>query len=94
MIVNTCLTYDEDMSTFQYELEEAIADQILVIAKRADPKITQTDMAKAANISRESMNNYLSGRRGMPLPVLLAVCELLGISLNDLASRAYAQLGQ
>ena len=90
----TYVIYARNMTTFTSELEAAIADQIQVIARRSDPRITQGDMAKAAGVGREAMNNYLTGKRAMPLPVLLNVCELLGVDLNDLATRAYAQLGR
>lgn len=75
-------------------LEEAINDQILSRARRHEPRITQGELAEAAGISRESMNNYLRGRSSMPLPVLIAICDHLGVSMHDLVKAADTQSKQ
>lgn len=76
------------------DLEGAILDQIILVMNRVTPKVSQGDLAEHAGVSRESISNYLNGKRAMPLGVLVAICERLGVSMTDLVNRAYSQLGQ
>lgn len=80
------------MTPFKYELEEALADQIKRIMDRSKPKISQTRLAKEIGISRETLNNYLNGKREMPLPILLAIADHLRVSLSELSHMAQNQV--
>lgn len=79
----------------QISVEEAILEQIDLLARRRKPKrATQGDLAEAAGVSRESMNGYLRGKSPMPLPALIAICDYLGVSMHDLVKAAVLQSEQ
>lgn len=80
--------------SYETALERAISDQILIIANRSEPRVTQGELAEVAGVTRESMNKYLRGKTPMPLPALIALCDHLEVPLQQLVSRAEAQIEQ
>lgn len=80
------------MTPFASDKEAALVQQLAaqVRAKR----ITQAELAKAVGISREAVSAYFNGKRSIPLPVLLAACEQVGVELGTLVRMAEAQVGE
>jgi DNA-binding XRE family transcriptional regulator len=49
---------------------------------RVAANLTQAELAKALGFSRQRLGNYELGDRPIPLDVLRAVCEVLGVSAD------------
>lgn len=43
-------------------------------------KMSQAELARRAGVGREAMNNYLNGKREMPVQVFMKVAEALGVT--------------
>lgn len=57
-----------------YKLEEARIEKGLSVMK----------LCRDANVSRSAYNRYLRGEREANVELLLRLCNVLGITLNDL----------
>lgn len=79
---DTLFTYTGGMSPFETPLERDLVTLLYRYA-RAE-RISQAELAKASGITREAMSSYINGHRPMPLRVLIASCERVGVSLDDL----------
>ena len=53
--------------------------------------LTQDQVAVAVGITQASLSNYERGRRAPSLPVAMALADVLGVSLADLAKAAQRQ---
>lgn len=49
-------------------------------------------MARSIGIARSALDNYVTGKRAIPVPTVYAVCETLGIQPHVLVSRAEERL--
>ncbi len=47
-----------------------------------EPKVTQEDMAKILNITRQQYHLYESGKRQFKLEHIVALCEFYGVSAD------------
>lgn len=52
--------------------------------KRTERNIMQTDMAKLLGISQKQVSLYESGKRDMPVKILLKYCQILDIPLAEI----------
>lgn len=51
-------------------------------------RVSQGELAKAAEVNRGTMNEYLNGRSQMPIAVLFDVCARLDINPEDVLVKA------
>ncbi|MGL5381077.1 MAG: helix-turn-helix domain-containing protein [Clostridium sp.] len=51
---------------------------------RKEKGITVTKLCKDSNIAVSTYNRYLNGKRKANVEILVRLCEVLGITLNDL----------
>lgn len=49
-------------------------------------------MARSIGIARSALDNYVTGKRAIPVPVVYAVCATLGLEPHVLISRAEERL--
>ena len=77
------------MSTHAERLEAALSTQIKM--ELAEREMTQKDLAEAVGVGRPAMNHYLKGHKSMPMPVFIRVAETLGLTPQELWSRAEAR---
>lgn len=63
-------------------------------AEAAAQRISLNDLASAAGIVRTTLYKYLDNDRAMPLGVLLAVSERLGVGADVLMDRAQQRAGR
>lgn len=78
------------MSPFKTPLEAAIAAEITDEYKRQG--LSQAELAEAAGLGREALNAALNGRAAMKLPTFIAICERLGVSINEIILRAESRV--
>lgn len=55
---------------------------------REERRISQEEIAFAADVTQASISNYENGRNEIPLSVLLSVCDFLGVSLTEMLPMA------
>ena len=51
---------------------------------RLNKKLTQEDLAKAAGVSRQTINAIEQGNYNPSLSLCISICIALGVTLNDL----------
>ena len=51
---------------------------------RALKDMSQEDLAKAVNVSRQTINAIEKGDYNPTINLCIAICKVLGVSLNDL----------
>lgn len=78
------------MTTYGDKLESALAIQIKV--ELVERGMTQKELAEMAGVGRPAMNLYLNGTRSMPMPTFFGVASALGLSPQELMSRAEARI--
>ncbi|MCT1430612.1 helix-turn-helix domain-containing protein [Brachybacterium muris] len=71
--------------TFEAELLALGAE---IRAERAAQKVSMSDLAAAANISRQALYKYLDAERDMPVAVLLDIAARLDVGADVLMRRA------
>ncbi|MBO9625279.1 MAG: helix-turn-helix transcriptional regulator [Microbacterium sp.] len=49
-------------------------------------------MARQIGIARSALDNYVTGKRSIPVPILYAVCAILDIAPHKLVARAEERL--
>lgn len=54
--------------------------------------LRQQDVAEAVGIHRETLSRYLGGKKEMPVGVFFQVAEKLGLSAQEIMSRAEARI--
>jgi transcriptional regulator with XRE-family HTH domain len=61
-----------------------------------DKRVSQGAVAAQAGIRRETVNAYLSGatQTGLPVPVLIAASEVLGVGPDELFRRAMERVSR
>ena len=78
------------MAPFNTPLEREIVTRMYRHA-RAE-RVSQAELAKAADVTREAMSSYINGHRPIPFRVLLAACDRLGLSFDELVAEAGGQI--
>ena len=73
----------------RYPDAEALAPRLL----REQRRISQEEIAFAAEVTQASISNYENGRNEIPLSVLLAVCDYLGVPLAEMLPMANLYTG-
>ena len=53
-------------------------------AARASKDMSQEDLAKAVNVSRQTINAIEQGDYNPTINLCIAICKALGVTLNDL----------
>lgn len=53
---------------------------VIKMEMTAHDSMSQAKLAAAVGVGREAMNNYLSGKREMPITVFLRVADTLGVT--------------
>lgn len=71
-------------------LEAALATQIKV--EMVERGLDQKTLAERVGIHAVTMTKYLKNQRSMPLPVLIDIASVLGVSPRVLMQRAEARL--
>jgi len=51
--------------------------------------ITQAELAKVTNVTVDHINHVENGISGMSLPLLLKICEYLGVKSDDILAGTY-----
>lgn len=74
------------MTTYADRLEEAMRAQIKI--ELAEREMTQKDLAEAVGVGRPAMNHYLKGHKSFPMPTFIRVAESLGLTPQELWTRA------
>jgi transcriptional regulator with XRE-family HTH domain len=73
-------------------LEAALATQIKV--ELVENGMDQKTLAERVGIHPVTLTKYMKNQRSMPLPVLIAVADALGLSPRELMERAEARLAR
>ena len=58
----------------------AAISTVIRMEMTAHDNMSQAKLATAAGVGREAMNNYLSGKREMPIKVFMRVADTLGVT--------------
>lgn len=57
-------------------------------AQRARGKKTIDEVVQQSGISKSAVLNYMNGKRDVPLPALVELCRVLGVSPQTIFDRA------
>lgn len=58
----------------------AAISTVIKMEMTAHDSMSQAKLATAAGVGREAMNNYLSGKREMPIQVFMRIADTLGVT--------------
>lgn len=72
------------------EFNEAVGRQMR--AEIAASRSSIAAMARSISIARSALDNYVTGKRAIPIPVVYAVCADLGVEPHVLLARAEERL--
>lgn len=72
-------------------VKEEIANNLLFYRKRA--KLTQKDLAESIGVKNNTISQWENGTNSIDVEVLFNICEVLGISVNDMYG-AYAHTSE
>lgn len=72
------------------EFNDAVGRQMR--AEIAASRSSIAAMARTIGIARSALDNYVTGKRAIPVPVLYAVCAAAGIAPHVLLARAEERL--
>lgn len=78
------------MRTPAEQFNEAVGRQMR--AEIAAARSSIAAMARSVGIARSALDNYVTGKRAIPVPVVYAVCATLGIEPHVLVARAEERL--
>lgn len=67
---------------------------IIKMEMTANGNMSQAKLATAAGVGREAMNNYLSGKREMPITVFMRVADALGVTPHWIFQEAEKRMGR
>lgn len=70
--------------------QTALATQLKV--ELVERSWTQKDLAEAVGVGRPAMNEYLKGRKSIPMPTFFKVAEVLGLTPATLMMRVQARV--
>jgi len=80
------------MSKYEEAMVEAVATVISMEMAAQKPRMTQGKLAAAIGIHRETLSNYLAGKRDIPMSVFVQIAEALGLTARELMERAEARV--
>ena len=69
-----------------HELRAEVGARLRLI--REERRISQEEIAFAAEVTQASISNYENGRNEIPLSVLLSVCDFLSVPLAEMLPMA------
>ncbi len=69
-----------------HELRAEVGARLRLL--REERRISQEEIAFAAEVTQASISNYENGRNEIPLSVLLSVCDFLGVPLSEMLPMA------
>ena len=72
------------------EFNDAVGRQLR--AEIAASRSSIAAMARSISIARSALDNYVTGKRAIPVPVVYAVCATLGLEPHVLIARAEERL--
>jgi len=72
------------------EFNEAVGRQLR--AEIAASRSSVAAMARTIGVARSALDNYVTGKRAIPIPVVYAVCAAAGIEPHVLLARAEERL--
>lgn len=72
------------------EFNDAVGRQLR--AEIAASRSSIAAMARSIAVARSALDNYVTGKRAIPIPVVYAVCAALGIEPHVLLARAEERL--
>ena len=78
------------MKTPAEQFNEAVGRQMR--AEIAAARSSIAAMARDVGIARSALDNYVTGKRAIPVPVVYAVCATLGVEPHILVARAEERL--
>lgn len=78
------------MRTTAEDFNAAVGRQLR--AEIAASRSSIAAMARSIGIARSALDNYVTGKRAIPVPTVYAVCEVLGIAPHLLVARAEERL--
>ncbi|WP_200838839.1 MULTISPECIES: helix-turn-helix domain-containing protein [Microbacterium] len=78
------------MKTPAEEFNEAVGRQLR--AEIAAARSSIAAMARDIGIARSALDNYVTGKRAIPVPVVYAVCAAVGLEPHVLVARAEERL--
>lgn len=78
------------MKTPAEEFNEAVGRQIR--AEIAASRSSIAAMARTIGIARSALDNYVTGKRAIPVPVVYAVCAAISLEPHVLVARAEERL--
>ena len=78
------------VKTAAEEFNEAVGRQMR--AEIAASRSSIAAMARSIGIARSALDNYVTGKRAIPVPVVYAVCASLGVDPHVLFARAEERL--
>ena len=64
--------------------QEGIMKNLKLKSARALKDMSQEDLAKAVNVSRQTINAIEKGDYNPTINLCIAICKALGVTLNDL----------
>lgn len=74
------------------EQEECVKLKVIWMRERKNKKLTQKSFGKTLELSEQSINHVLSGRRAITLKMAHAFAKSLGCSVQDFSERHYKAL--
>lgn len=74
------------MNEYGDEFSNAVAGELR--AQRARVKITFDQLTERTGMAKTTVLNYLNGRRDIPIPAFIALCEALSVSPGDIFDAA------
>ncbi|TCJ28908.1 helix-turn-helix domain-containing protein [Microbacterium sp. PI-1] len=78
------------VKTAAEEFNEAVGRQMR--AEIAASRSSIAAMARGIGIARSALDNYVTGKRAIPVPVVYSVCATLGVDPHVLLARAEERL--
>lgn len=71
---------------------DALAHELVV--GLAQNRMTRLDLARATEMHENTIGRYLSGRRDIPFSVMVELCRVLGLNIEDVDAAARAAIGE
>lgn len=84
----------DDMDNTVEEWWAAVSTVLKTEMAAHRPRLSQGDLAARVGISRETMSNYLTGKREMPIPVIYRMADELGLTVQWILDEADRRLAR
>ena len=76
---------EQDLNNYSSVRDRVIGLQIY--KQRSEKAVSPRALAQSCEISTEELNEFESGEKSIPLPLLESICSELGIALSELISK-------